>query len=272
MCCVGRTLTDEFTSVSGDSARLAVLIDAENVPVSIWPVIQRLLPRLGCSWFTRAYACGDTRGWGAIDGVQLVNAGTGARGKNAADFLLAFDAGRIREAGSVDGFVLVTGDDGFAATVKALRDSGVAVHVIIPAIGESYGRRLAQFADTCLLAAPPAIVAVTSNLLAAHRSHSSALSVPLDRAETKEARFVDAFRRCTPDSGGWVHLSKFGAALKSAGVSFKGKLFEVSSLMPVFEVRGPKGLDAAIRLRGGSVSAVQIDENTSVTETGKAVL
>lgn len=144
--------------------------------------------------------------------------------------------------------------------------------VIIPAIGESYGRRLAQFADICLLAAPPAIVAVTSNPSTAHRSHSSALSVPLGRAEAKEARFVDAFRRCTPDSGGWVHLSKFGAALKSAGVSFKGKLFEVSSLMPAFEVRGPKGLDAAIRLRGGSVSVVQIDENTIVTETVKALL
>lgn len=269
MCCVGRTPTDESSSVSGDPTRLAVLIDAENVPVSIWPVIQRLLPRLGCSWFARAYACGDTRGWGAIDGVQLVDAGTEARGKNAADFLLAFDAGRIREAGTVDGFVLVTGDDGFTATVKALRDSGVAVHVIIPAIGESYGRRLAQFADTCLLAAPPAVVAVTSNPLAALPSHSSAPSAPLHGAAAKEARFVDAFRRCTPDSGGWVHLSKFGAALKSSGVSFKGKLFEVSSSMPVFEVRGPKGLDAAIRLRKTSVSVAQVIGRTSVTEAVK---
>jgi Protein of unknown function DUF88. len=214
---------------------LAVLIDAENVPRFLWPVVERLVHRLGRPSLVRAYACGEMSGWSHIDGIDVVDAGAAARGPNAADFLLAFDAGRIRESGLVSHFVLVTGDDGLAATVKALRESGATVSVIIPAVGGTYGRRLAQFADLCLLAAPPGDIVPVS-----------ATGV---KPQTDECPFVAVLRQCIADSDGWVPLSTFGAALKAAGLSYKGKLFDVASSLPTFEIRGPKGVDTAVRLR-----------------------
>ncbi|HYD64770.1 NYN domain-containing protein [Azospirillum sp.] len=227
-------MTNHETNRDTQAPRLAVLIDAENVPVSLWPAIRRRLPRLGRPVLVRAYACGGAPGWGFADGVEVVDAGAAARAPNAVDFLLAFDAGRIRESGAVDGFVLVSGDDGFAAMVKALAESGAAVHVIVPAIGETYGRRLARHADVCLLVAPPA------DPVATERADGA--------PQTLEARFAEVFRGCGADGEGWVPLSVLGAALKAAGVAFPGKLGALVSAMPGFEVRGADATGATVRL------------------------
>jgi len=230
-------MSDHEASQGPQAPRLAVLIDAENVPVSLWPAIRQRLPRLGRPVLVRAYACGGAPGWGRADGVEVVDAGAAARAANAADFLLAFDAGRVRESGAVDGFVLVSGDDGFAAMVKALAESGAAVHVIIPAIGETYGRRLACHADVCLLVAPPA----------GPDTAERAGGAP----QTLEARFAEVFRGCGADGEGWVPLSVLGGALKAAGVAFPGKLGALAAAMPGFEVRGADGAGAAVRRRTG---------------------
>jgi hypothetical protein len=81
--------------------------------------------------------------------------GRPADGPNAADFLLAMDAAVMAAEGRVDGFVLMTADDGFAAVAHGLKMRGVSVYTLIPFNGGPVPRRLAAMADLAILVPIP---------------------------------------------------------------------------------------------------------------------
>ena len=116
--------------------RLAVLIDADNVPYSNVKGVMEEIAKYGTPTFKRIY--GDwTRpiisGW---KNVLLENAITPIQqysytsGKNSSDSALIIDAMDILYSGKVDGFCIVSSDSDFTRLALRLREAGMKVYGI----------------------------------------------------------------------------------------------------------------------------------------------
>ena len=113
--------------------RLAVLIDADNVPYSNVKGIIEEIALYGTPTFKRIY--GDftkpvLSGWknvlleNAITPIQQYNYTTG---KNSTDSSMIIDAMDILYSGKVDGFCLVSSDSDFTRLATRLREAGMKV-------------------------------------------------------------------------------------------------------------------------------------------------
>lgn len=113
--------------------KLAVLIDADNIPYSNVKPMMEEIAKYGTPTFKRIY--GDwtkptTAGW---KGVLLENAITPIQqysytsGKNATDSAMIIDAMDILYTGRVDGFCIVSSDSDFTRLATRLREAGMKV-------------------------------------------------------------------------------------------------------------------------------------------------
>jgi uncharacterized LabA/DUF88 family protein len=113
--------------------RLAVLIDADNVPSANIKAMLEEIAKYGMPTFKRIY--GDwtkphLSGW---KGVLLENAITPVQqysytvGKNSSDSALIIDAMDILYTGRVDGFCIVSSDSDFTRLATRLREAGMTV-------------------------------------------------------------------------------------------------------------------------------------------------
>ena len=113
--------------------KLAVLIDADNIPYANVKGMMEEIAKYGTPTFKRIY--GDwtrptTTGW---KGVLLQNAITPIQqysytsGKNATDSAMIIDAMDILYTGRVDGFCIVSSDSDFTRLATRLREAGMRV-------------------------------------------------------------------------------------------------------------------------------------------------
>jgi len=113
--------------------RLAVLIDADNVPYSNVKGVMEEIAKYGTPTFKRIY--GDwtkptISGWknvlleNAITPIQQYSYTTG---KNSSDSALIIDAMDILYSGKVDGFCIVSSDSDFTRLATRLREAGMKV-------------------------------------------------------------------------------------------------------------------------------------------------
>ena len=113
--------------------RLAVLIDADNIPARHIEAVLDELAAYGEPSVRRVY--GDwssqslsqwkekARSLGLVMHQQSAN----TKGKNASDIGLVIDAMDILHAGKVDGFVLVSSDSDFTRLASRIREDGLQV-------------------------------------------------------------------------------------------------------------------------------------------------
>jgi hypothetical protein len=118
---------------SAKDLRLAVLIDADNIPYVNVKGMMEEIAKYGNPTFKRIY--GDwtkptVSGW---KGVLLENAITPIQqysyttGKNATDSAMIIDAMDILYTGRVDGFCIVSSDSDFTRLATRLREAGMRV-------------------------------------------------------------------------------------------------------------------------------------------------
>jgi hypothetical protein len=118
---------------SAKDLRLAVLIDADNIPYANVKGMMEEIAKYGNPTFKRIY--GDwtkptVSGW---KGVLLENAITPIQqysyttGKNATDSAMIIDAMDILYTGRVDGFCIVSSDSDFTRLATRLREAGMRV-------------------------------------------------------------------------------------------------------------------------------------------------
>jgi hypothetical protein len=129
--------------------RLAILIDADNIPYSNVKGMMEEIAKYGTPTFKRIY--GDwtkptLTGWknvlleNAITPIQQYSYTTG---KNASDSALIIDAMDILYTGRVDGFCIVSSDSDFTRLATRLREAGMKVF----GIGER--KTLKPFISAC---------------------------------------------------------------------------------------------------------------------------
>jgi len=134
-------LTHSDASSATSRKRLALFIDADNIPVnSVLEVISRLEIRFDL-YYRRAYASGFNSGVEFLgqSGIKPVQTFPSVQGRAATDVTLVVDA--MSEIGRADAFCLASGDGDYAELLQRLRENGKHVLVIGRAVGTSAALR-----------------------------------------------------------------------------------------------------------------------------------
>src|SRR5205809_4004828 len=113
--------------------RLAVLIDADNVPHRLINGILEEIAKYGVPTFKRIYADWTkphVAGWKSVlldHAITPVQQYSYTAGKNSSDSALIIDAMDILYSGRVDGFCIVSSDSDFTRLATRLREAGMKV-------------------------------------------------------------------------------------------------------------------------------------------------
>lgn len=118
---------------AGKDPRLAVLIDADNIPYSNVKEMLEEIAKYGTPTFKRIY--GDwtkptVAGWKTVlleNAITPVQQYAYTAGKNASDSAMIIDAMDILYSGRVDGFCIVSSDSDFTRLATRLREAGMKV-------------------------------------------------------------------------------------------------------------------------------------------------
>src|SRR3954447_19515802 len=113
--------------------KLAVLIDADNVPYANVKEMFEEIAKYGTPTFKRIYADWTKPTVSGWKGVLLENAITPVQqysytsGKNATDSAMIIDAMDILYTGRVDGFCIISSDSDFTRLALRLREAGMKI-------------------------------------------------------------------------------------------------------------------------------------------------
>ena len=113
--------------------RLAVLIDADNIPYSNVKGMLEEIAKYGTPTFKRIY--GDwtkptISGWKSVlleNAITPIQQYSYTKGKNSTDSAMIIDAMDILYSGKVDGFCIVSSDSDFTRLATRLREAGMKV-------------------------------------------------------------------------------------------------------------------------------------------------
>ncbi|MEO7393949.1 MAG: NYN domain-containing protein [Chitinophagaceae bacterium] len=113
--------------------RLAVLIDADNIPYRLIGGILEEIAKYGVPTFKRIYADWTkphVAGWKTVlldHAITPIQQYSYTTGKNSSDSALIIDAMDILYTGRVDGFCVVSSDSDFTRLATRLREAGMKV-------------------------------------------------------------------------------------------------------------------------------------------------
>src|ERR1700755_3691202 len=113
--------------------RLAILIDADNIPSRLISGILEEIAKYGVPTFKRIYADWTkphVAGWKTVlldHAITPVQQYSYTTGKNSSDSAMIIDAMDILYTGRVDGFCLVSSDSDFTKLATRLREAGMKV-------------------------------------------------------------------------------------------------------------------------------------------------
>jgi uncharacterized LabA/DUF88 family protein len=236
------------------SAKLAVLIDADNASPAAIEGLLAEVAKYGTAHVKRAY--GDwtgtsLRGWKEqlLDqSIQPIQQFAYTTGKNATDAAMVIDAMDLLYSGRFDGFCLVSSDSDFTRLAARIRESGLTVY--------GFGERKT----------PKSFVAACDkfiyleNLTASQADAPAAVSPPRPTTAAKlkgDAALVNLLRNAVEagsDDDGWAALGGVGNIITKQRPDFDSRTYgyaKLSDLMAAttlfdLERRGPGDGKAAV--------------------------
>ncbi|MEC5147736.1 NYN domain-containing protein [Chitinophaga sp. 212800010-3] len=223
--------------------RLAVLIDADNIPYHNIKAMLEEVAKYGSPTFKRIY--GDwtkptVAGW---KGVLLENAITPIQqysytsGKNATDSAMIIDAMDILYTGRVDGFCLVSSDSDFTRLATRLREAGMIVY----GMGE-------QKTPTAFRAACDKFIYLEILQVSEKKENVDKAKSPkekrnsISKADKQLIALLSASINDIADEDGWAYLGELGNLLLKKQPDFDSrnygfnKLLQLLKSFPNFEI------------------------------------
>src|SRR6186713_994449 len=193
--------------------RLAVLIDADNVPYSNIKGVMEEITKYGTPTFKRIY--GDwtkptVSGWknvlleNAITPVQQYSYTTG---KNSSDSALIIDAMDILYSGRVNGFCIVSSDSDFTRLATRLREAGMTV------IGFGQKKTPQPFISACDKFIYLEILKITTvelNRVARSTTKPKQKNEPLSKVDAETIKLITESVNDLADESGWTFLGNLG--------------------------------------------------------------
>ncbi len=218
--------------------RLAVLIDADNVPYSNVKGVMEEIAKYGTPTFKRIY--GDwtkptVSGW---KNVLLENAITPIQqysytsGKNSSDSALIIDAMDILYSGKVDGFCIVSSDSDFTRLATRLREAGMKV------FGIGQKKTPGPFIVACDKFIYMEIIAVPETAETdAHKTRASkpAPKASVDKLNKETLKLIAASIEDLADENGWAFLGDVGNLILKKQPNFDSRNYGFLKLTPLIK-------------------------------------
>jgi hypothetical protein len=233
------------------SARLAVLIDADNVPAKMIGRAITEMEKYGQLVVRRAY--GDFIGpQGAVWEETLVrhaivprHLAISGRGKNAADIALVIDAMDLLHSGALGGFCIVSSDSDFANLAIRIREQHLECYIFG---GESSPERLRQ-------ACSRFIYLENLRFDPLHGAHHPKMK-PLRPLGEAQVVVKSAMARLVDHPADWVPIDLLERELESRTTDFDTRTYGHGRLRDLlvalkrpFVVDGPRDSTARVRMR-----------------------
>src|SRR5450432_1740322 len=225
---------------SNKDLRLAVLVDADNIPYSNVKGMMEEIAKYGTPTFKRIYGDWTKPHINRWKNVLLENAITPiqqysyTQGKNASDSAMIIDAMDILYTGRVDGFCIVSSDSDFTRIAIRLREAGMKVF----GIGEK--KTPLPFISACdkfiyleILKAP---AEVKKNPVPSKNDRTSPSTVPaigsIDKGLIK--LIADSINDIA-DEDGWAFLGNLGNLLLKKQPDFDSRNYGYAKLFPLIK-------------------------------------
>ncbi|WP_313917528.1 NYN domain-containing protein [Tahibacter sp.] len=219
-------------------ARIAVLVDCDNVPPDILDHALRVAAQFGRVVVRRGYGNATTLGVPKWRDALVRQAFTPclqyhyAAGKNTSDLALALEAMEVLFDDRADTFCLVSSDSDFAYLCRKLRERGATVHIV----GESKTPdALRNASDQFFEWAPleqPAAEPEPAEKVAKHEAPAPKPAEAKPAVKRRPRSVVEAVALLTADtSEGKVSLSALGNYLRRTEPSFSPQTYGHSGLL-----------------------------------------
>lgn len=225
--------------------RLAVLIDADNIPYSNVRGMFEEIAKYGTPTFKRIY--GDwtiptVAGWKSVlleNAITPVQQYSYTRGKNSTDSAMIIDAMDILYSGKVDGFCLVSSDSDFTRLATRLREAGMKV------IGIGEKKTPAPFIVACdkfiyleiitssAVAVEPAVIKLKRGKPARskQKSEENDNMIQIRRAKRLIATSISDLA----DENGWAYLGDVGNLILKKQPDFDSRNYGFAKLTPLIK-------------------------------------
>ena len=234
--------------------RLAVLIDADNVPYSNVKGVMEEIAKYGTPTFKRIY--GDwtkptVTGW---KNVLLENAITPIQqysytsGKNSSDSALIIDAMDILYSGKVDGFCIISSDSDFTRLATRLREAGMKV------FGIGQKKTPNPFIVACDKFIYMEIIAIPEQEETAATSTKKSKSAPPQKisVDKKTLHLIASSIDDLADENGWAFLGEVGNMLLKKQPNFDPRNYGFQKLTPLIKSLPQFEIDKRDSEKGGT--------------------
>jgi uncharacterized LabA/DUF88 family protein len=223
--------------------RLAVLIDADNIPFSNVTGMLEEIAKYSTPTFKRIY--GDwtkptVSGWKQVlleNAITPVQQYSYTRGKNATDSAMIIDAMDILYTGRVDGFCIVSSDSDFTRLATRLREAGMRVF----GIGER--KTPSPFIVACdkfiyleIINSPSAVresLPVKEKKGKPDKSKKSPVENDQQLQIKKAKRLIATSISDLADENGWAYLGDVGNLILKKQPDFDPRNFGFAKLTPL---------------------------------------
>jgi uncharacterized LabA/DUF88 family protein len=222
--------------------KLAVLIDADNVPYANVKEMFEEIAKYGTPTFKRIYADWTkptVSGWknvlleNAITPIQQYSYTTG---KNASDSALIIDAMDILYTGKVDGFCIVSSDSDFTRLATRLREAGMKV------IGIGEKKTLTPFITACdkfiyieILKKHDTETVVDNGTIKTTKTTKTQPNNPISKIDPKIIKlFADSITDLE-DENGWAFLGDLGNLMLKKKPDFDSRNYGFPKLLSLIK-------------------------------------
>jgi hypothetical protein len=219
---------------------LAVLIDADNIPVKYIDEMMEEITKYGNPTIKRIYGDWTKPHLTRWKNVLLENAITPVQqyaytvGKNATDSAMIIDAMDLLYSGKVNGFCLVSSDSDFTRLATRLREAGMQV------IGIGEKKTPQPFIVACDKFIYLEILHPKTNKTS-ESNDSSASNV--DKITPKEVQLISSSINDLSDDDGWAFLGDVGSLIQKKRPNFDSRNYGFAKLTPLIKSTGKFDLE-----------------------------
>ena len=235
--------------------RMAVLIDADNVPYSNVKGMMEEIAKYGTPTFKRIYGDWTKPTVGGWKNVLLENAITPIQqysytsGKNSSDSALIIDAMDILYSGKVDGFCIVSSDSDFTRLATRLREAGMKV------FGIGQKKTPNPFIVACDKFIYMEIIPVPGNVemdISKTKTPKPVQKNQVDKISRETLKLIAATINDLADENGWAFLGDVGNLLLKKQPNFDPRNYGFLKLTPLIKSLPQFEIDKREQEKGGA--------------------
>lgn len=213
--------------------RLAVLIDADNIPSRLISGILEEIAKYGAPTFKRIYADWTKPhvvGWKSVlldHAITPVQQYSYTTGKNSSDSALIIDAMDILYTGRMDGFCLVSSDSDFTRLATRLREAGMKV------FGMGEQKTPAAFRAACDKFIYIEILNQEENIAKPSKSKFEQKEKVISKPDKNLINLLTSSVNDIADENGWAFLGELGSFVLKKRPDFDPRNYGYEKLLPL---------------------------------------